>query len=324
MLKKNEPIDIGLNDTNAKVSKLLCPENMKQNHAIYCELLGVILYSTSLLAADVQSTQSRGNLVWDSETKATSVDTGEAEAHLTFNFTNVSLSNVTITNVHPSCGCTTAQLPPLPWMIAPGTNGQIGITVNVGGKSGTLFKSVTVDTDKGSKVLSVKIAILPPIMSAASTTNKSPTYRYHQKDMALLLHSPPSKLLIYLLHPPCLIPTVHEVFKWLRLTGRPCSRVIAPVVMPRQPKANPARSFTIWFAAFVMKAQIAPRWFPICIILRCRRALISWKTWITLGKTNSFMPAFAKKEGGPLTKSQITSIAKYLATAIPSGTNQFQ
>jgi mono/diheme cytochrome c family protein len=49
-----------------------------------------------------------------------------------------------------------------------------------------------------------------------------------------------------------------------------------------------------------------------------------WKTWITLGKTNSLMPAFTKSEGGPLTKSQIASLAKYLAKAIPSQTNHFE
>jgi hypothetical protein len=43
-----------------------------------------------------------------------------------------------------------------------------------------------------------------------------------------------------------------------------------------------------------------------------------------MGKTNSLMPAFSKKEGGPLTKSQIVSLAKYLAKVIPSRTNQFE
>jgi mono/diheme cytochrome c family protein len=49
-----------------------------------------------------------------------------------------------------------------------------------------------------------------------------------------------------------------------------------------------------------------------------------WKIWIGQGKTNSFMPAFAKAEGGPLTKLQIDSLAKYLGSVIPSRSNQFQ
>ena len=63
---------------------------------------------------------------------------------------------VTILSVRPSCGCTTAKLPPLPWTLAPGTNGQIEATVNLPGKSGTLFKTLNVYTDKGSKLLSSK------------------------------------------------------------------------------------------------------------------------------------------------------------------------
>ncbi len=152
---------------------------MKLNRYFLCSIVGIGFLSAKLFAVDIQSLPqavpdaiSNTNLIWDSETKATTVDVGEPEAHLTFNFTNTSSSRIMITNVHPSCGCTTAQLPPLPWIIAPGTNGKIGITVNLAGKSGTLFKSVTVSTDKGSQVLSVKIAILPPVMPVASITNK--------------------------------------------------------------------------------------------------------------------------------------------------------
>ena len=71
---------------------------------------------------------------------------------------------VAILDVHPSCGCTTAQLPPLPWIIPAGANGQFGLTVNLTGKSGTLFKTVNVRTDKGFKQLMLKITILPPVI----------------------------------------------------------------------------------------------------------------------------------------------------------------
>ena len=62
--------------------------------------------------------------------------------------------------MRPSCGCTTAKLPPLPWTLAPGTNGQMEATVNLW-QSGTLYKSLTVYTDKGFKTLQLKITILP-------------------------------------------------------------------------------------------------------------------------------------------------------------------
>jgi mono/diheme cytochrome c family protein len=38
-----------------------------------------------------------------------------------------------------------------------------------------------------------------------------------------------------------------------------------------------------------------------------------WKRWIAYGRAGSMMPAFALAEGGPLTDEQITAIATYLS-----------
>src|SRR5215469_4331868 len=69
---------------------------------------------------------------------------------------------VTVLDVHPSCGCTTAQLPNLPWIISPGGTGQIPVTVNVEGKTGTFFKSIQFSTDKGTKQLLLEITMDQP------------------------------------------------------------------------------------------------------------------------------------------------------------------
>jgi mono/diheme cytochrome c family protein len=42
-----------------------------------------------------------------------------------------------------------------------------------------------------------------------------------------------------------------------------------------------------------------------------------WKEWISNGKTNSLMPAFAISAGGPLSEEQIDSLAKTLVMALP-------
>jgi len=102
-------------------------------------------------------------LVWDAETKTIEVHEGEPQGHLAFTFTNVSTNNVVISNVHPGCGCTTAQLPPLPWTNAPGATGRIGVTINVHGTA-TLFKNLTVTTDKGIKTLTFYVHILPLVL----------------------------------------------------------------------------------------------------------------------------------------------------------------
>ena len=69
---------------------------------------------------------------------------------------------VTILNVHPSCGCTTAELPPVPWTIPPGTNGADPDQRQSRGQERHDFKTRDVTTDKGSKRLTLRINILPP------------------------------------------------------------------------------------------------------------------------------------------------------------------
>ena len=65
-----------------------------------------------------------GVLAFDASLKADDATEGDDFARFTFNFTNVTPNIVTVLNVHPSCGCTTAELPPVPWQLAPGTNGS--------------------------------------------------------------------------------------------------------------------------------------------------------------------------------------------------------
>jgi len=103
-----------------------------------------------------------GVLAWDELTKAVDATNEQDYARFTFSFTNVTAEQVVILSVHPSCGCTTAELPPVPWLIAAGASGQIKLSVNLQGKSGSLFKTVNVATDKGKKDLILRINILPP------------------------------------------------------------------------------------------------------------------------------------------------------------------
>ena len=129
---------------------------MKSNRVFIGALACVIFVAVRLLADEATPTNTAattptvyvpdtthendpmpdGVLAWDRLMESTNAASDQEQAHFTFSFTNVSSGNVAILNVHPSCGCTTAQLPPLPWIVAPGTNGQIPITVNIAGKSG--------------------------------------------------------------------------------------------------------------------------------------------------------------------------------------------
>jgi hypothetical protein len=86
----------------------------------------------------------------------------ETEAFFTFNVTNVSLANVTLSGVTTSCGCTVARLPSVPWTIPPGGSGQLHATMKLAGLNGIIMKSLTVNTDKGQKLLFVRVNVPIP------------------------------------------------------------------------------------------------------------------------------------------------------------------
>jgi hypothetical protein len=70
---------------------------------------------------------------------------GEKYPH-TYRFTNTGKSPLLITQVNPSCGCTTAKdWPQNP--IAPGESGQISVEFNSTGNSGKVDKSISVLTN---------------------------------------------------------------------------------------------------------------------------------------------------------------------------------
>jgi cytochrome c553 len=227
-----------------------------------------------------------GVLAWDELTKAVDAAADQDQAHFTFNLTNVSSGNVTIVNVHPSCGCTTAQLPPLPWILTPGTNGQINIAVNLAGKSGTLFKTVNVATDKGSKTLMLRINILPPVIPKITDADR----------MRFIVASKADRQAVF--HDDC--ATCH--------------------VFPSNGKYGKVLYDTA--CGICHEAEHRATMVPDLHTLKTPTNEDFWHTWIAHGKPGSLMPAFSSAEGGPLNEMQIASLAAYLNTAIPSRVSQ--
>ena len=101
-------------------------------------------------------------LAWDAPIKEYIAKPRETEALFIFNLTNLSPSQITIQSVTTSCGCTVAKLPAVPWVMAPGTNGQIQATMKLVGRSGIVMKSLTVNTDRGQRTLMVRANIPIP------------------------------------------------------------------------------------------------------------------------------------------------------------------
>jgi cytochrome c553 len=273
---------------------------MKLSRVFLCAFAGIIFAGAGLFAAGIKSTNvavttlpvyvpnlsragdtlPEGVLAWDSPRKATDAPANADAAHFVFNFTNISSDNVVIMGAHGSCSCTVTELPTTPWTIPPGTSGQIGATVNLQGKSGILFKTVTVSTDKGSTNLVIVVTILPlPAMSDADRARgvsmaKVDRQAVFQNDCA----------------------TCH--------------------VKPGNGKYGKALYDAV--CGVCHEGEHRATMVPDLHALKTPTTDEFWRTWIAHGKAGSLMPAFSTADGGPLSDMQIASIAAYLDQAIPS------
>lgn len=246
-----------------------------------------------------------GVLAWDALSKTVDATNEQASAYFTFSFTNVASANairlatnvvavtnpagpgsVTILSVHPSCGCTTAQLPPVPWIIPAGTGGEIKLTVNLSGKSsnpGTLFKQVTVTTDRGTKNLMLRINILPA-------------------------------------------PPMPEMTEDQRLAGMVAAKADRQAVFKgdcatchlKKVEGKYGQQLFEAVCAICHQAKERATFVPDLHNLTVPTSEEFWRTWITAGKAGSLMPAFATSQGGPLNDLQIASLAAYLNAINPS------
>ena len=90
-----------------------------------------------------------GSLVWVNPAADLHPTLTDKTAVAHFNFKNTGSQPVTITSVHPSCGCTTAALPKN--VVAPGESGEITATFNIGDRAGVQSKTIRVTTDDPQK-----------------------------------------------------------------------------------------------------------------------------------------------------------------------------
>ena len=249
-----------------------------------------------------------GILAWDELSKSTDAAADQQLAHFVFNFTNIATAadvtlvtnitasttnitvitnsitpcNVTILSVRPSCGCTTAQLPPLPWTLAPGTNGQMGLTVNLQGRSGTVVKTADVSTDKGYKRLILRINILPPVTRKMTEEERARDVAAAKIDRQAVFHGDCAT---------CHSKNIQGKY------GKPLYDSVCGICHEAEQRANMV---------------------PDLNNLKTPANDEFWRTWIAHGKPGSLMPAFATSDGGPLTDIQIASLSAYLDVAVKS------
>ncbi len=196
---------------------------------------------------------------------------------------SISPTSVTIISTRPSCGCTTVQLS-TPFTIPPGSNLVFGAKVNLMGKNGTLFKTITVTTDKGTMTLYLRITIEEPPAKTAdlSDAERAQGVAMSTQDRQAIFkgdcarcHLDPGK----------------------NLYGKQLYDAVCAVCHEAQHRATMV---------------------PDLHNLKVPTNDEFWRTWITQGKPGTLMAAFAANEGGPLNDMQISSLAAYLDQAIPS------
>jgi hypothetical protein len=106
------------------------------------------------------SATGRADLAWETYRVELTTRPGDQEAVARFAFKNTSSHPVTITGVHPSCGCTTAELAKRTY--APGEAGSIRASLEVGDRVGTRDVTIEVytdDTPDAPVVLGLKVTI---------------------------------------------------------------------------------------------------------------------------------------------------------------------
>jgi hypothetical protein len=107
---------------------------------------------------------ARSELNWEQTSVDLKPALGDKQAVAHFKYENVGNTPVHFKSVHASCGCTTAQTQNE--QVPPGQKGEITATFNIGGRTGSQVKTVTVQTDdpdpsRANIVLTLKAVITP-------------------------------------------------------------------------------------------------------------------------------------------------------------------
>ncbi len=223
-------------------------------------------------------------LVWDSPLKELTVTNGASQAEFTFYLTNISSANVVvISNVQTSCHCTAARLPEEPWNLVPGAHGKIDVTVDLTGSMGALLKTITVYSDRGEKVLYVRLNILPRAPgSTLSSIERENNLRLAIADRQAVFKGDCAQ---------CHVEPAREK------TGQALYQSACGICHESEHRA-----------AKVPNLHTIPQ----------ETNAEFWRNWITHGKAGSLMPAFTRSENGILNEEQINSLVAFLTTTIPS------
>ncbi len=236
-------------------------------------------------------------LKWSADSLDYNPKPGEESAPFTFYVTNTTKAEISITALRTSCGCTVAQLPPLPaepYKLGAGSNVAIGVTMDLRGKSGAVTKSITAETSVGPKTLLARVNLPVPAATAATpaTPGSTPVAQPTMESRAKNIQSA--------------LADRQAVFKG------DCASCHVEKGKGKMGLELYAASCGICHDAEHRAAMV-----PDLKVPRSPRDIAFWQKWIMEGKPGTMMPAFAQLHGGPLTPEQIDSLTIYLYQTYP-------
>lgn len=242
-------------------------------------------------------------LVFDDEMKHETLKPGEYLAVMTFRFTNITTTNVTISAVRTSCGCTVPKLPAMPWTVAPGSSNAIEFHMDLRGKRGTLTKIATVESSSGVKSLALKGTIPDAPALAAGGAGGADSMGDRVRNLQIAAADR------------------QAVFRG------DCAKCHFEPAVGKMGESLYGAACGVCHEAEHRAAMV-----PDLRALKQSTDANYWKSWIINGKPGTLMPAFAQAHGGPLTDAQVESLTAFLdspqfvkrqdtAAATPSGTD---
>ncbi len=224
-------------------------------------------------------------LTWDATFKEIYPAVGLDKGELFFHVSNETDKPVTITQIRPSCGCTLAQSPDLPWTLNPGEGDPINLSINLKGKRGTLTKSVTVYSSAGRKYLTFKVHL--------------PDAKKKQGQM-----------------------TMSDRLRNMQIAAKDRQAVFKGECKSCHYDAAQGKVGEDLFVAACGICHETPNRATMVPDLSIAKAGVTrteayWSLWITHGKAGTLMPAFHKGQGGPLTNEQIKDLSAYMVKRFP-------
>lgn len=215
-------------------------------------------------------------LIWDSTAKEGSPAPGTSTVSFTFSLTNTSPTIITIQRVEASCGCTTVDLPAIPWQLEPQSGGQVRVIFDGRGKTGTLTKTILVYTSIGPRTLMVKVH-MPEGMATDKVRGEN--QRLAQKNRQTVFQGNCATCHV--------TPTIGK-------SGSTLYQIACGICHEAEHRASMV---------------------PDLKALKVSTSKVYWENWIRHGKPDTLMPAFEQKQGGPLTETQIASLVEFLSSS---------